>query len=144
ANAAAAAVRASRQRARNAISNAVAAQAASLAELRARPVLRDPVAAVDVHAQRLADLRARLSRGTALRRDQEAERINALLTRVRALSPKATLARGYAILALGEETVTSVGQIDPGDEISGYLRDGLLKLSVISKDNQGEADASQT
>ncbi|MDR1237334.1 MAG: exodeoxyribonuclease VII large subunit, partial [Propionibacteriaceae bacterium] len=129
-------VRIARQRLRNAISSQLAAGSASLAELRARPVLRDPVAAVSVHAQQLTELRLRLGRAAELNCDREVERVGALLTRVRALSPKATLTRGYAILTRGEETITSVDQLNPGDEIGGYLHDGRLDLIVISKDSK--------
>ncbi|MCL1839253.1 MAG: exodeoxyribonuclease VII large subunit, partial [Propionibacteriaceae bacterium] len=68
--------------------------------------------------------------------EQEKERIDALLARIQALSPKATLSRGYAILTKSDITITSSGQIDPGDQLLGYLHDGRITLDVISKESK--------
>ncbi|MDR1712202.1 MAG: exodeoxyribonuclease VII large subunit [Propionibacteriaceae bacterium] len=125
-------IRNARQRAQRAVLSRIAAHEQALAQLRERPVLRDPAAAVSVHREQVADLRQRARRSVLDARDREAERVAALVARARALSPKATLARGYAILARGEETLTSAAQAAAGDKLLGYLHDGRLTMDVES------------
>jgi exodeoxyribonuclease VII large subunit len=122
-----------RRRIRRAVLARIEADSRWLAELRQRPVLRDPAAAVDVHAEAVAQLRSRALLAVSRQQVLESERIGQFLSRVRALSPTATLARGYAILSRAEETLTSATQIDVGDELLAYLHDGRLDLSVVAK-----------
>jgi len=47
------------------------------------------------------------------------------------MSPKATLERGYAVVADAEGgSVTSVNDADPGDQLLLYLSDGQLVVEV--------------
>ena len=66
------------------------------------------------------------------------------LSRVRAMSPKATLERGYAILVDGEgASVTSIHDVDLDDDVMAYLADGKLVLGVRGIDDPtGQASAS--
>ena len=53
------------------------------------------------------------------------------LARVRAMSPKATLERGYSILVGPDgHAVTSVSEVDEGDDLLAYLLDGQLVLEA--------------
>ncbi|MGI8953841.1 MAG: exodeoxyribonuclease VII large subunit, partial [Nocardioidaceae bacterium] len=55
------------------------------------------------------------------------------LARVRGLSPRSTLARGYAVAQRADGTVISrVGQVDPDDEVSVRIVDGHLRLRLTS------------
>ncbi|GAA1697060.1 exodeoxyribonuclease VII large subunit [Microbacterium sediminicola] len=86
-----------RARLRGRVTTRVAHELAQFEQLRTRPVLRDPGAAIDQRAQHIELLvargRDRAERAIAAGARQTAE----LRAAVRALSPAATLARGYAI-----------------------------------------------
>lgn len=101
-----------------------------LDDLRTRPVLRDPMSAFTAHHDRLALLRHRLAAGieTVLRFQESG--LRTALTGVRAMSPKATLERGYAVLFDGDVTVSSVRSPTPGTHLRAHLADGQLDLSV--------------
>ncbi len=102
-----------------------------LDQLRTRPVLRDPTASFAVHHERIALLRDRLDRAIERHLVQEQTGLQHALTRVRTMSPKATLERGYAILVDGGgDGVTSVAQVDEGDDLMAYLADGTVVLEV--------------
>lgn len=62
----------------------------------------------------------------------EQARLEHTLARVRALSPRATLQRGYTILTRDDgSTVTSVTQLEPDDTIVARLLDGEVAAAVI-------------
>lgn len=69
-----------------------------VAQLRARPVLADPHRMLDAHTATLAALRQRSRTATAARLDRAGDDVRHLRERVAALSPAATLARGYAVV----------------------------------------------
>lgn len=67
------------------------------------------------------------SRSTERRR----ARLENLAGRLHALSPLATLARGYAVArALDGEALTSAGQFEPGLRFSLQLRDGIIAATA--------------
>jgi exodeoxyribonuclease VII large subunit len=123
----------SRHRLRGAITGRITSETGSLSAIRARPVLRDPVTAVNIHRDQLNQQLRGLQVALTHRLQSESQSLHQLISRVRAISPSATLSRGYAILTRDEETLTSTTQLSPGDEIVGYLHDGRLDLSVLSK-----------
>ena len=73
--------------------------------------------------------RARRAIESRLDREQVAVRHD--LARVRAVSPQATLERGYAIL-VGErgQPVNAVGQVEVDEDVVAHLADGQLVLRV--------------
>ena len=77
----------------------------ALRALRSRPVLADPHTVVDVRAREvdLAVHRARQSLATRL--DRAADQVQHLRAQVRALSPAATLDRGYAVVQRADRVV---------------------------------------
>lgn len=118
-------------RARNAIINRISKEQEALTWLRSRPVLKDPSAALCVHAEKIAELRRRLGLSTQLKIREENAFLTNALARIRAMSPKATLERGYAIIADDEGvSVTSVNDVEPGDQLQIYLSDGQLFAEV--------------
>lgn len=99
--------------------------------LRSRPVLADPAASLAPRYDQLTGLRERARRAIAHRLDREATGLEHTLARVRAMSPKATLERGYAIVVdAGGRSVTSVADVSEHDEIRAYLTDGQLVAEV--------------
>lgn len=102
-----------------------------LAHTRARPVLADPGASFALRSTEVTELRARGERAIRGRLRQESSGVEHALARVRAMSPKATLERGYAIVVDGDgRAVDSAGEVEPGQPLLAYLHDGQLKIDV--------------
>src|SRR5437764_37970 len=79
---------------------------------------------IDVHAQRLAHAHERLWRAPTLPVERRASALEQAAGRLRALSPKATLNRGYAIVRAGEAIVRSAAAVESGDPIDIEVSDG--------------------
>ncbi len=105
----------SRERLRRAVTHRVEREQASLAALRSRPVLADPHTVVDARAREV-DLAVHRAR-TALagRLDRGLDQVRHLAVQVRALSPAATLERGYAVVQRADRAVVR----DPADVATG-------------------------
>ena len=119
------------RRVRGAMERLVADEQRRLDDLRNRRVLREPAGSLTAHDDQIEQLRERLARAVDRVVDDEQRGLEHALTRVRTMSPKATLERGYAILADGtNQSVSSVFDVDPDDDVLAYLADGQLVLSV--------------
>lgn len=121
------------RRLRQAVTTAVHTHQTRLDAVKARPVMRDPTGVIDLHAERLDASRQRLRRAVAADVDKRQRETRHMIDRLRALSPRNTLARGYAIL-IGptDSTVTSVADVDPGQAITAVLTDGQLTADVTA------------
>jgi len=122
------------RRLRAAVLARLAADGRYVDELRSRPVMRNPAAAVTVHRDRVDDLRRRGLFAIDARMSAQTERVSHLVSRVRALSPQATLQRGYAILTRGDQAVSSTVDVTVGDALDARLADGRLHLNVTGLD----------
>ncbi len=121
-----------RDRLRQAIVRRVRAEQEGLDALRSRPVLRDPSGSLTLASERLGDVRGRLRRGVRAVVEREEAGLEAALASVRALSPRATLQRGYAILTTDDgATVTSVTQVEPDEIVIARLLDGDIAAAVV-------------
>ncbi len=119
-------------RLRGAITRRILSEQQSLDALRSRPVLRDPGGALALHAERLGDLTGRLRRGIERSLERERGDLGHMLMRVRALSPQATLQRGYAIVTTDDgRTVSSIEQVEPDEIIVARLIDGDIAAAVV-------------
>ncbi|MGJ6980867.1 exodeoxyribonuclease VII large subunit [Aestuariimicrobium soli] len=124
-------VRGDLARIRQALQTRLGRAQAELDALTSRPVMRDPTASFAVHVAQLEQARDRLDRSIDRLLADESRAVEHHLQRVRSMSPKATLERGYAILVDGENhSVTSVHDVDPGDDLLAYVADGTLVLEV--------------
>ena len=120
-----------RHRLRIATGGGIQRQRDWLAALRSRPVLADPTASFALRRGEISGLRVRAERAVTVRLAHESSAVEHTLARVRAVSPKATLERGYAILVADDGSgVTSVTDVQPGDGLAAYLADGRLRVSV--------------
>lgn len=108
-------VRDLRSRAARAVDGGLAHAARWLAEVRARPVLRQPEVLLASRSHDVAELRARTRRTLAHRLDRAGDDIVHTRARVHALSPAATLDRGYAVVQRVDGAVVR----DPADAPSG-------------------------
>jgi exodeoxyribonuclease VII large subunit len=108
--------------------------------LRSRPVLMDPTATFARRYEQLAELRHRANRAIGSTVERESALIGHHLARVRAMSPQATLERGYSIL-LHENgaAVRSVDQVDAGENLLAQLADGQLMVEVLELKPRGGA-----
>jgi exodeoxyribonuclease VII large subunit len=86
--------------------------------------------ATERHAQRLAATHDRLSRAPLLALERRRATLDTLHARLGALSPVATLERGYAIVHRGDELVRSSTQVERGDEIDVRVADGNFGATV--------------
>jgi exodeoxyribonuclease VII large subunit len=102
-----------------------------LRQLRGRPCLTDPLFAFTLRHREVENLRAQAERAMLARLDRERTGVRHALERIRAMSPKQTLERGYAILLDGSgEAVTTVSTVDEGDGLQVRLADGQLVVEV--------------
>lgn len=87
-----------RDRARRAVATLVDREQRRIADLRTRPVLADPRAGLGERRRAVRDLRDRGRRALGVRLEARAADLTHHRARVRALSPLATLRRGYAVV----------------------------------------------
>jgi exodeoxyribonuclease VII large subunit len=102
---------------------------AGLERLRAA-LARDARTAVERARRALGADADRLARGPALLVERKRARLDALAGRLRALSPHATLARGYAIVRAGDGIVRAARDVSPGARIEVELAEGALGARV--------------
>ncbi len=76
-----------------------------IAQLRSRPVMKDPGVIVSVRSDEMKSLRDRALRGFAALLDIERKEIKGIRDQLRSLSPQSTLDRGYAVVR------TSTGEV---------------------------------
>lgn len=128
-----------RRRLSQAIVSRLASDQRMLDDLRSRPVLRDPTASITIAEERVHELRSRLRRGIDVRLDAESDRLGHTIAQVRALSPQATLQRGYAIVTAEDgSTVTSVHELEPDSTVITRLADGEFAAAVIDIEPDSE------
>lgn len=120
-------VDAARQRLRHTLAGWLAREQAGLDALRSRPVLGDPRGMLDDRAAEVRALRERARRTLTHRLDRAADDIDHHRARARALSPLATLQRGYAVLQDADgHVVTSVEGVAADAEVSVRVADGRI------------------
>ncbi len=124
-------IAATRDRLRQVVTSMIGRHQDWLDAVRSRPVLRDPTGTFDLHAEQLRSLEHRATRAISATLQRESMVVTHQLERVRAMSPKATLERGYSILVGPEgHAVTSVAELDEGDDLLAHLLDGQVVLEV--------------
>ncbi|WEK14736.1 MAG: exodeoxyribonuclease VII large subunit [Candidatus Microbacterium phytovorans] len=107
-----------RSRARTRLTQRVSHDVAQLEQLRSRPVLRDPESLLTGRAQEVWTLQSRGRELVRRRMDAAATATAELRAGLRALSPGATLARGYAIAHVGEGVIVrDAAQAPAGTEV---------------------------
>jgi exodeoxyribonuclease VII large subunit len=86
--------------------------------------------AAERDAQRLATAHDRLRRAPLLAVERRRARLDTLHARLGALSPLATLERGYAIVHRGDDLVRSPAQVVAGDELEVRVAEGTFGATV--------------
>ena len=121
-----------RDRARRTLINRINLEATQIANFKNRPVMKDPHVLITTRADIIAGLRDRSNRSFAHQLRLAKEELKQVKARVRALSPQATLDRGYSVVQLSDgKIVTDPKKLKKGD---------LLRLRLA----QGETHATAT
>ena len=110
-----------------------------LDQLRSRPALAAPVALIDERRAALFDMRDRARRHLAHRLDRAADDVGHQLARIRALSPLATMRRGYAVVQGPDgHVVSSTDAITVGDLVDVRFTDGRVRARAESVTDASE------
>ncbi|HEX4017403.1 MAG TPA: exodeoxyribonuclease VII large subunit [Frankiaceae bacterium] len=121
-----------RARARRAATGRLDAEQARIHALASRPALRDPQSGLVHRAQEIAALVARSRRTVQILIEREDQSVQQQLAQVRALSPAATLARGYAVVQQQDGTVLrDAATVSGGERLAVRLADGRLDVEVV-------------
>ena len=110
-----------RDRARRVLEGWLGRETAWLAGMRSRPALADPVREIERQAERVEALAERSRRCLSVALSRAGDDVEHTRARLRALSPEATLRRGYAIVQRpdrGDGTVVrAAAEVDEGDPL---------------------------
>ena len=122
-----------RERLRSALAGWLERERTLVATLRARPALADPGSLLTARADEVDGLRERALRTTVHRLDRASDEIAHHRARARALSPLATLQRGYAVLQGADgHVLTSVADVAQGAAVSVRVADGRVHAQVTT------------
>ena len=120
-----------RDRARRTLVNRINLEATQIANFKNRPVMKDPHVLITTRADIIAGLRDRSNRSFAHQLKLAKEELKQIKARVRALSPQATLDRGYSVVQLADgHIVTDPKKLKQGD---------LLRLRLAKGETQATA-----
>jgi exodeoxyribonuclease VII large subunit len=120
-----------RDRARRTLINRLNLEATQIANFKNRPVMKDPLVLITTRAEIIAGLRDRSNRSFAHQLKLAKEELKQIKARVRALSPQATLDRGYSVVQLADgQIVTDPKKLKQGD---------LLRLRLAKGETQATA-----
>ncbi len=130
-----------RERLRRTVDALLAREQAALDALRSRPALADPRTLLDRRAEELDGYRDRIRRSLTHRLDRAADDITHQRARARALSPLATLERGYAVLQDADgHVVTSAAGVAAGAAMSVRVADGRIHVTTTRTELLEESD----
>jgi exodeoxyribonuclease VII large subunit len=120
-----------RHRASSALRTRLNREGTAIAALRARPVLAEPLRILNGLHHEVASARSRSAQAATTRFSHAQQDIGHLRERVLALSPAATLARGYAIVQTADETVVrSPDDVRPGERLHVRVGHGSFAATV--------------
>jgi exodeoxyribonuclease VII large subunit len=125
-------IRMARNRVDRAVTNLLDRERHRIEAIRSRPVLARPYLMIDQRAAEVTALRGRGTRCLAHRLDAATDALAHTTARLRALSPAATLRRGYAIVQRADgRVVLAAADVEPGDPLRLRLAGGELAAKVI-------------
>ena len=119
-------------RMRGAVANRLVTERSHLQLLEGRPVLQRPTAVIDQHVALVDSLDMRLRQALSHRLGEERTDLARAQATLTAISPQATLERGYAMLRTPSgELVRSAADVRKGDLLEGILAHGRLVAQVF-------------
>jgi len=108
-----------------------------LQNMRSRPALANPLAAITQRAEEISREIQRMRREISLTVQQQSALVASLRAQVATLGPSATLARGYAVVQVlprdgrEPEVVTSIEQSPPGSQLRVRVGDGSISAASM-------------
>jgi exodeoxyribonuclease VII large subunit len=118
-----------------AVQQRVERETSGLAALRSRPVLARPVTMVEIRETEVQGLLDRSRGALATRLHRGADEARHLAAQVRALSPAATLERGYAVVQQPDgRVVVDPGEVPPGARLRVRVARGELAVRAVAAD----------
>jgi exodeoxyribonuclease VII large subunit len=122
-----------RDRASRFMRNMIELESSKIANLAARPVLRDPAVMISSRLEIITGLRDRSIRSFQGRLAIAQEELQQVTARVRALSPQATLDRGYAVVQLPDGSIArDSAALKDGEKLRIRLAQGETSAMVTS------------
>jgi exodeoxyribonuclease VII large subunit len=122
-----------RDRASRFMRNMIELESSKIANLSARPVLRDPAVMITSRLEIITGLRDRSIRSFQARLAIAQEELQQVTARVRALSPQATLDRGYAVVQLADGSIArESAALKDGEKLRIRLAQGETSAMVTS------------
>jgi exodeoxyribonuclease VII large subunit len=124
-----------KDRARRRLVNLIDLESTRIANFMARPVMKDPMVLVSSRAEVIAALKDRSNRSFAARLKLAKEELKQIKARVRALSPQATLDRGYSVVQLSNgEILTDPKRLKAGEQLRMRLAKGEAAATANGPD----------
>ena len=124
-------IRDQRARARRVLAGRLDRELSWLAGLRSRPALADPRRELDRQEEQVAALAERARRCLAAQLTRAGDEVAHTRSRLLALSPAATLRRGYAIVQRGDGTVVrSAADVGAGEQLGVRFADDQLTVTA--------------
>ena len=122
-----------RDRASRFMRNLIELESSKIANLAARPVLRDPAVMITSRLEIITNLRDRSIRSFQGRLAIAQEELQQVTARIRALSPQATLDRGYAVVQLANGSIArDSAALTDGEKLRIRLAQGETSAMVTS------------
>ncbi len=127
-------------RLQRAMNGRVSEQRQNLAGIMTRFQAQDPRTKLPLHRQLAQDLNKRLHRAIHQRLNSRRQSVESLIRAMHAISPQATLERGYAIVTRQADgaLVNQTHQVKSGDRITTQLAHGRLLSQIESVDEDSE------
>ena len=121
-----------RDRAFRALSSKVEYESNFIAQLRSRPVMRDPGAFLTILSEELDDLRQRSRRSFTATIGAEQKELKAITAHLRSLSPQSTLDRGYSVVRNAKgQVIRDPKALKSGDLLAIKVAKGETSATVV-------------
>ncbi len=129
-----------RTRAANSLRSWLQAEQRTVRDLRTRPVLADPMLAVQRQRDILTEASQRSQRAVQIIIRDMRSQVSSLKAQVNALGPAQTLARGYSVVQAiprdgsGPFVVSTVQDVNPGSQLRIRVADGSITAAAMAVD----------
>jgi exodeoxyribonuclease VII large subunit len=124
-----------KDRSRRRLVNFIDLESTRITNFMARPVMKDPMVLVSSRAEVIVALKDRSNRSFAARLKLAKEELKQIKARVRALSPQATLDRGYSVVQLSNgEILTDPKRLKAGEQLRMRLAKGEAAATANGPD----------
>jgi exodeoxyribonuclease VII large subunit len=125
-----------RTRARRTVAGRIDREMAWLAAIKSRPALANPVGEIERQAELVTALTQRARRCLSATLDRASDDVSHTRARLLALSPAATLRRGYAIVQHGDSSVVrSAAEVAQDERLIVRFADDQLKVTADQQPN---------